>query len=159
MASAAWPGHSLMPLLLPYPRPGQAAVAAYRLPPPTSVGERPSGRRDLMRKCTLAVAGSAAVFAAGLVVVGSGPAGAGGPLVQKEYPFTGAEDEFVVPADVCEIEVDAIGARGGGLVIDNDAAPLGAPTTRGLGGEGLGTLAGAPGETPDGGGAGGGQSA
>jgi hypothetical protein len=88
-------------------------------------------RRLLGGALTVGLLGAAAVFAAG------SPAAAA-PQSQT-FAFTGAPDTFTVPANVCQITVDAFGAQGG----DAGSPPgLGAP-----GGRATATLPVTPGET------------
>src|SRR5215471_5843648 len=59
----------------------------------------------------LAGLGVGAALLGVVALVGSGPAGAA-PQTQA-FSFTGAPQSFVVPANVCQLAVDAFGAQGG----------------------------------------------
>jgi hypothetical protein len=60
----------------------------------------------------------------------------------QEYGFSGEEETFVVPADVCLVRITAIGGDGG-----STTATGGPVTDGGLGGETRATIAVTPGET------------
>jgi hypothetical protein len=88
--------------------------------------------RKLVRLgATLALAAGGAV-----VAIGSGTAGAA--PVTEEFEFTGDEQEFVVPANVCSLTIDAFGAEGG---VGSDGNP------GGEGGRATATIPVTPGET------------
>ena len=87
------------------------------------------------------VGAAVALASAGAVVaIGSGTAGA--EPVTQEFEFTGAAQEFVVPADVCSLSIDAFGAQGGNGAFGTDDAGLG-----GEGGRATATIPVTPGET------------
>ncbi|HYF45630.1 MAG TPA: glycine-rich protein, partial [Acidimicrobiales bacterium] len=56
----------------------------------------------------------------------------------ETFEFTGASEDFVVPADVCEVTIEAFGAQGG---------PGNAGEEPGLGGSATASIAVTPGET------------
>jgi len=87
-------------------------------------------RRFLGGAITIGLLGAAAVVTAG------SPAAAA-PQSQT-FSFTGAQDTFTVPANVCQVTVDAFGAQGG------DAGSP--PGVGGLGGRATATLPVTPGE-------------
>lgn len=74
------------------------------------------------------------VCASAALLFSAGPAGAA--PVTETFDFTGGSQTFVVPADVCQITVDAFGAAGGTI---SASAP-------GQGGRATATLAVTPGE-------------
>jgi hypothetical protein len=78
--------------------------------------------------------------AGAVVVIGSGTAGA--VPVTEEFEFTGEAQEFVVPAGVCSLTVDAFGAQGGNGVNAEDDTGVG-----GEGGRATATIPVTPGET------------
>ena len=94
-------------------------------------------RHRLVVLC-LAVAGTGALIG-GMLPAGAGPA----PVADEEFLEPG-EFEFDVPADVCEIEVDASGAAGAPGSNGEGAA---GGQTGGQGGRSIGTITTTPGET------------
>ena len=87
-------------------------------------------------RSVLQVGAAVALATSGAVVaIGSGTASAAS--VTREFEFTGDVQPFDVPADVCQVTVDAFGAGGG----DSDAQSGGA------GGRATATIATIPGET------------
>jgi hypothetical protein len=77
-----------------------------------------------------------------VTLIGAGTAGA--EPVSVEFEFTGASEDFVVPAGVCSLTVDAYGAQGGG------GAGFEGEDDTGVGGEGgraTATIPVTPGET------------
>jgi hypothetical protein len=99
----------------------------------------------------LALAGTVALATGGWFVLGSGD-DAGAAPIDEEFEFTGAEEPFVVPANVCEVFVLAIGAEGGdGNRAGDEPEPLGSADF-GFGAQGgsvATTLPVTPGETLD----------
>jgi len=82
---------------------------------------------------------AAAVMVGGGWLLTAAPATAA-PQTQQ-FDFTGAAQEFVVPANVCQVTIDAFGAEGGDGE-SNDPGGFG-----GLGGRATATLTVTPGET------------
>jgi hypothetical protein len=68
-------------------------------------------------------AAAAGALIAGTVASGA-VAGAGTGASQQDFSFTGEAQEFTVPADVCSITVDALGASGNdaqGSIVERQA--------------------------------------
>ena len=100
----------------------------------------------------LAFTGTVAMATGGWFLFGGDDASAA--PVDAVFEYSGAEEPFVVPAEVCEVTVLSIGAAGG----DGNIAILGVPAPEGQGeGPGVGALGGSttatfavtPGETLD----------
>ena len=85
--------------------------------------------------------GAAVALACAGAVVAIGSSTAGAEQVTQEFEFTGEAQEFVVPAGVCSLTVDAFGAAGGVGTDSVEDAGLG-----GLGGRATATIAVTPGE-------------
>lgn len=101
-------------------------------------------------------AGVSAAVLAGVsgVVLTAAPIGAA--TVTESFEFTGEPETFTVPADVCEVTIDARGAEGGASTGDNNATGSGPGArvagngiTGGLGARATATLPVTPGETLD----------
>ncbi len=96
------------------------------------------------------IAAASALVAAGTLAI-TNQAGAGGN--SEQFSFSGEAVEFVVPADVCSITVDAYGASGTEAEIDAEArvTPAGNGTAEpglpGLGGRATADIDVTPGET------------
>ena len=88
---------------------------------------------------TIAILGMVALSTGVTALATSG--GAGAQAVEESFEFTGAAEDFAVPADVCSITVVAVGARGGDSFEDNQPG-FGAP-----GGSATATMPVTPGET------------
>lgn len=95
-----------------------------------------ASRTQRVRRLAPLVAGTALVGAG--VLFASEPSGAA--PVSETFSFTGAPETFVVPANVCQVTVDAFGAQGG-LGADNPGQ------NPGLGGRATATVTVTPGET------------
>ncbi len=96
-----------------------------------------------MRRNRISIAAAAVALVAGSALVTSG--GAGAQDGTETFDFTGSEQTWVVPDDVCEVTVDAYGAQGGDggdVDIPRQNDDLGA-----LGGRATATIAVTPGET------------
>ena len=103
-----------------------------------------------MKLGTIAAGSVLALAVAGLPAL---PASAGN-VNQADFDFTGGEQTWQVPEDVCAVDILANGASGGDGVAGFDGAPVperGRPalpqTPGGVGGSALGTLDVTPGET------------
>src|SRR5262245_28848046 len=96
--------------------------------------------RVSVRRCARLGAVVALASAGVIVAIGTGTAGA--EPVSQEFEFTGAAQEYVVPAGVCSLTVDAFGAQGGDGSFGTDDAGIG-----GEGGRATATIPVTPGET------------
>src|SRR5262245_56587340 len=92
------------------------------------------GMTGCMMRSFVRVGAAVALASAGAIVaIGSGTAGAEPQTV--EFEFTGEAQEFVVPAGVCSVTVDAFGAEGGTGTDAAESSGLG-----GLGGHATATF-------------------
>lgn len=78
-----------------------------------------------------------------LITVSSSPIAVAALPPATTFAFTGAPQSYVVPADVCSVKVDALGAGGGEGAFGGE---VGAPAQAGRGGQATSTITVTPGE-------------
>jgi hypothetical protein len=99
----------------------------------------------MKRRVVARLSGSGAVAALALGggwMLAAAPSPAQAAPSTKTFEFIGKPETFVVPANVCQVTIDAFGAQGGKGVDSGDPSATG-----GLGGRATATLAVTPGET------------